>query len=611
MSLAAAAKNPPAHEPAPASAASTGNSTGTGTGTPTAPGADEVTSHTLLNCLLREVSGPEHQATVSNGKLLIRLPRAGALLGVDLRRTSLTGAHRFRGGVRRHSEDGWDPLGSDALAELISRELELRSGIGNDEFAGQVRSSRDTIGALTARRAGTTDPTDPTGTPHTHVIPGTPLVPDGPIPRYLDSERSLLFGHRFHPAPKAHSGSLADRVRFGPEGGGTVQAHLLAVRTDLVREEAVGPDALAPLDGLHPVPDGYRLLPVHPWQSALSASNPALRAALDDGRVLDLGVGGPHFTPTSSVRTLAGDGFFAKFSVDVRITNCVRKNAAYELSGAVALTRILAGPARATADRHPGFALLPEPAYRTVDLGVPTLFEGLGVIVRDAADLTKGPGTPLLAAAVADEYASSGAHVSRLVPDPTPERIAAWWEAYLRHLVPPVLTLFFEHGVVLEPHLQNVLVCVDDDGTPVRMLFRDLEGTKLLPERHSRALADLPGSVAAPIAYDAERGWNRVVYCLLVNHIGETLAALADLCPTAEPRLWALVRAVLLDHARTYGSPPPLRALLSGVPLPAKANLLTRWRLAADREAGYVPLPSPLGAAFLHGAEGAEPWAAR
>ncbi|CAM5697309.1 hypothetical protein SVIOM74S_03305 [Streptomyces violarus] len=34
---------------------------------------------------------------------------------------------------------------------------------------------------------------------------------------------------------------------------------------------------------------------------------------------------------------------------------------------------------------------------------------------------------------------------------------------------------------------------------------------------------------------------------------------------------------------------------LAGVPLPAKANLLTRWERKADRAAGYVRLPSPLG----------------
>jgi hypothetical protein len=36
------------------------------------------------------------------------------------------------------------------------------------------------------------------------------------------------------------------------------------------------------------------------------------------------------------------------------------------------------------------------------------------------------------------------------------------------------------------------------------------------------------------------------------------------------------------------------------VPLPAKANLLTRWERKADRAAGYVRLASPLAPDVLN-----------
>jgi hypothetical protein len=51
---------------------------------------------------------------------------------------------------------------------------------------------------------------------------------------------------------------------------------------------------------------------------------------------------------------------------------------------------------------------------------------------------------------------------------------------------------------------------------------------------------------------------------------------------------------VLLDHAARHGCPPRLRVLLAGAPLPAKANLLTRWKRHSDREAEYIRIPSPL-----------------
>jgi siderophore synthetase component len=177
--------------------------------------------------------------------------------------------------------------------------------------------------------------------------------------------------------------------------------------------------------------------------------------------------------------------------------------------------------------------------------------------------------------------------------------VRCWWDAYLGLLLPPVLAAYFEYGVVLEPHLQNVVVGVTADGMPAQVLFRDLEGTKLIPGRHRQALAELPDDVRGPLVYDDERGWNRVAYCLLVNHVSELLGALADLDPALEPALWGRVRDHLDAYARSAGHPFRLRVLLSGVPLPAKANLLLRWSRRADRDAGYIPLPSPLGEDFL------------
>ncbi|MFW6690615.1 IucA/IucC family protein [Streptomyces sp. MAR4 CNX-425] len=550
------------------------------------PTAAEAVAHTLLNCLLREVCGPADHATVDGGRLLLRLPRRGVLLRVGLRRTSLLGAHRFRGPVAEWRDGDWVDVDWRRLAERVQEELTARTGVRNDEFLAQVESShRGTEAALAAVRER----------------PAPPAA--GPLAAYMDSEQSLPLGHRFHPTPKARGGGAAAWAAYAPEAGVAFPLRHLAVRAHLTAEETAEPGAAAPLDRLRPVPDGYRLLPVHPWQYELLAGHPALRAALGHGDVLDLGTGGPACTPTASVRTLHTGTGFLKFSLNVRITNCVRKNSRYELAGAVALTRLLRPVLDALAARHRAAALLREPAYRTLALPGPAgapdpaLVEGFGVIVREGLSGVLRPGvTPLLAAAVADEYPTGPAHVSRLPAAARPRTALDWWSAYLQLLLPPVLTAYFDHGVVLEPHLQNVLLGVDADGMPAQVVFRDLEGTKLLPERHAAALAALPAPVAGPMTYDAARGWRRVVYCLLVNHVADLLAALADLHPHAEAALWARVRAVLLDCARDLGDPPLLRALLAGAPLPAKANLLTRWGRRADREAGYAHLPNPLAA---------------
>ncbi|MGH3168218.1 MAG: IucA/IucC family C-terminal-domain containing protein [Trebonia sp.] len=246
----------------------------------------------------------------------------------------------------------------------------------------------------------------------------------------------------------------------------------------------------------------------------------------------------------------------------------------------------------ALAVRYPGAALLAEPGYRTVAASSRGAYEGLAVIVRDGFGPHLRPGvTPLLAAALTEPGFPVIPAAER---DP-----AGWWEAYVRLLVPPVLDLLVTHGVALEPHLQNVLVGVDEAGLPAQVLFRDLEGTKLVRGQHSGPLASMPSGAAARLSYDCDQAWNRVLYCLLVNHLAEIAAALADLAPdrpeVLEARLWADLRDVLAKCAAELGWPSRLRELLRGAALPGKANLRVRWSRAADREASYVPVPSPFG----------------
>ncbi len=278
--------------------------------------------------------------------------------------------------------------------------------------------------------------------------------------------------------------------------------------------------------------------------------------------------------PTASVRTLYAPtaDLFVKTSLFVRITNCLRKNARYELTGAVGLSRLLADLPLPS-----GVALLPEPAYRTVELPGPD--EAYGVILRGGLRPHLRPGeTPLLAGALA-----AG-------PLPVQDPVG-WWRAYGTLLVPAILGLWAEHGVVHEAHLQNVIVVLDRRRWPVRMLLRDLEGVKLDTDRRADWSAGLP----APVGYSPAQAFDRVAYCLFVNHLAELAGALADAHPGVERALWAALREIVARTSARLGDPPRLRALLAGAPLPAKGNLLVRWQRAADRHAGYLPFPNPFG----------------
>ncbi|GAA2419858.1 IucA/IucC family protein [Actinomadura vinacea] len=532
--------------------------------------ADDATATALLNCLVREVCAPEQQVWADGGHLVMRLPRVGVTLRTGLARPPVGPTYRLAPPFEERRTASWIATGWERLADLVAGELELVTGQANPEFLTQVRDSRATLGALLAARGDV-------GEGAREELQGA----QGAVSCYLESEQSLLSGHRFHPSPKARQGSPAQWLPYAPEARARFLPRWLAVREELLIEEG-DPAAFARLDELGPaVPPGHRLLPAHPWQLTLLANRPVLRKAFAEGLLHDLGSAAPEVAPTSSVRTayVPAADVFCKFSLDIRITNCVRKNAWYELTGAVALNDIIQ-PIFASLE---GCTFLAEPAYRSVALADRRLHEGLGVILRQGVGGLNG--TPLLSAALADPYGST---LSRLPALATPEGALAWWDAYVQHVARPALRAYLEHGVILEAHLQNVLVAVDDEGMPVQTAFRDLEGTKLTPAWHDR-LAALPPRVREAITYDSGRAWNRVVYCLLVNHLTEIAAAVADLHPGIDEDLWPTAR----PHFSSCGDHPQLRALLAGVPFPAKANLRARWARTADRTATYVPVPNP------------------
>ncbi|MGW2779774.1 IucA/IucC family protein [Streptomyces populi] len=484
--------------------------------------ADAYAAAPLLDCLLRELAEPTGRP--------------------DVHRLRASGRELRTRGTRRpfapeaHSDGAWHRLTHRELVELAADELRLSTGVDNPRLPAEMTDSRDVVAALLRARVAAPPPEDP----------------------YLRSEQSLVMGHPYHPAPKTRGGGpAAGWLPYAPEAHTRFPLELLAVREDTVVEEG---DTRA-LDTLGRAPDGYRLLPAHPWQLALTKDSPAIRDAFADGRLLRLGPTARPLWPTAAVRTLytPEDDLFLKFSLDVRITNDIRRLWRHDLLKARATD---AATAAAFAAQDGPAAWLSDRGWRTAGFA----FEELAVLVRDGLRPHLVPGaTPLLAAALVEGF--DGSPLDRLT-DPSP-----WWAAYLRRTVPPVLEAFARHGVVVEAHLQNTLVAVDADGMPVQALFRDAEGVKLLPSVTRAA------------------GWERLVYCLVVNHLSELAALLAERFPGTDP--WPAVRRELHRCGEELDL-PETAALLSSPALPGKTNLLLRWTDADGADARYVPLPNPL-----------------
>jgi len=90
--------------------------------------------------------------------------------------------------------------------------------------------------------------------------------------------------------------------------------------------------------------------------------------------------------------------------------------------------------------------------------------------------------------------------------------------------------------------------------------------------------------------------WRRFGYYVLVNHLGQLIATLAEHGGPAEEQLWSVVAGVLADEAVRHGADraaAPLRRLLDGAGLPAKANLVSVFEGHGEQPT-WVELANPL-----------------
>ena len=582
--------------------------------------ASQRSLETLLNCYCREVAIPEGHASVgplfgqndwplalrcalATGQALhILLPRLDSRVVVAVQHDSPTGNYRYLSAIYcKTAGQAWTLLDWRALAKLVIRDLAAKTEQPfNHELMAQIEDSVHVTTAILE-------------------APWANAIPSDPLQAYLDSEQSLTYGHPFHPAPKSRQGFTAeDLLRYSPELRGGFPLHYFAVQRDAVHQQstleqqcsdivaAQAPQGLE-LDG------DYLLIPAHPWQARWLLEKPLIAEAMRDGRVRHLGAQGELYYPTSSVRTLyqPGNPYFYKFSLHVRLTNCVRKNAVYELEGALEINRIMSRVIPELCTLFPGTAIMEEPAFLSVDLKDGDaarnreITEGFGLILRrsfDANNLLPGV-VPLLAGALFGNHVLGEARLAALLRQigererMTPEAATEeWFSRYVQQVMYPVLHCYFAHGVVFEPHLQNVVIGLANDW-PAQAFLRDFEGVKLVSEHYpAETISGISQRAREALWYERESGWKRIAYCLFVNNFCEAIHQLGAGNPALQQRLWGQVRRHLQCYQAEHGSSASaqrIAAVLAGEPLPSKGNLCNRFLKQADRAAHYLPFANP------------------
>ena len=575
---------------------STGRATHPAGDPATGQAADRLATEALLRCCIREqaISAP------GPGDRNLTLDLAGQPITVPVDYWSATGIHR----LGRPATAAGVPVGPEALARLLGRST-AADPAQVDRLADRAAESATRVAAHLAHRAA-------------HPEPAATV--------FLDAEQSLLAGHPLHPTPKSrdHLGDQ-DAARYSPELRGSFPVHWFAVDSTLLAHDSAfsesAPDLVARLAGDLPdaiasqIPEGFRLVPAHPWQAGDLIRRPAVHTLVSQGSIIPLGPAGEPWFPTSSLRTVYRPDapVMLKLSLALAITNSRRENLRKELLRGVEGHRLFAGPlGERLHAAHPAFRVLSDAGYLAVD-GAPGLDVSLrhspfaaGDRVHCVAALTDLGHGPIAADGHPHRLASHLHRLAAVEGRPVHAAAADWFAAYVRVLILPLLWLDAEHGVTLEAHQQNTLIRLDEHGYPAAGWYRDNQGFYYRASAIDRleALSGRPGlgrrsETIVPDDVVSER----LLYYVGINNLLGTVGALGC-AGLAEERALLAAAADALAPLRGH---PPVDRLLGSARLRCKANLRTRAadldELVGDlaTQSVYVEIPNPLAAAARPG----------
>ena len=465
---------------------------------------------------------------------------------------------------------------------------------------------------------------------------------DGPD-LFLAAEQALLLGHPLHPTPKSREGlSETEACLYSPELRGSFPLCWLAVAPSVLATDSAwtergrrvpAPQLMARLAGAElSRPEGYVVLPLHPWQLREVRLRSDTAALFDAGLLRDLGTHGPPWHPTSSVRTVYRSAFPAmlKLSLGLRITNSRRENLRKELHRGVEVHRLLrSGLSEQWRSAHPGFDIVRDPAWLAVDTPDGNPVPGLEVMIRhnpfspsDDVSCIAGLVSPRPQTQAGGTPAGSARHYPETDPSILRSRLTTvvtrlagrtgrpceavateWFLRYLEQVVRPVLWLDAEAGIALEAHQQNTVLLLDADGWPAGGRSRDNQGYYFRESRRTELDARLPGIGEYSDTFVSDEVTDeRFAYYLAINNVFGLIGAFGSQRLADERLLLAAFRRFLGDvatgTARLRTSLPA--HLLDSPILRCKANLLTRLHGLdelvgpVDTQSVYVTIANPL-----------------
>lgn len=337
---------------------------------------------------------------------------------------------------------------------------------------------------------------------------------------FIETEQALILGHSMHPAPKSRTGFVhEDWLNFSPENKGKTQLHYWLVHQDYIAEgsatdEPISAQLKTALQWYLSESDlnllkthaEYKLLPLHPWQARYLQGKAWFERLKQTGQLIDLGLRGWQFSPTTSIRTLASFNapWMMKPSLSVMITNSIRVNLAKECHRGELTHRLWHSEfGQNILKQCPSLKAVNDPAWIALKIDDEVINESI-CIFRDqpfhpqqqvtciASLCQDHPIKPL------NRFNALFAKIAKAHPDAEVSEIASdWFNRFLEVSLQPLMYLYHRYGMAFESHQQNVLLELENH-FPKTLWLRDNQGFYYIEEFATEILQALPELTQLP-----------------------------------------------------------------------------------------------------------------
>lgn len=440
---------------------------------------------------------------------------------------------------------------------------------------------------------------------------------------FIETEQALILGHSMHPAPKSRTGFVhEDWLKFSPEHRGQTQLHYWLVHQDYIVEgcatdEAISTQLKTALQWYLSEQDlkllkthsDYKLLPLHPWQARYLQTKPWFERLKQTGQLIDVGLRGWQFSPTTSIRTLASFNapWMVKPSLSIMITNSIRINLAKECHRGELTHRLWhSALGEQILEQCPSLKAVNDPAWMALKIEDEVLNESI-CIFRDQPFHPQQQVSCI--ASLCQDHPEKNLNrfnvlfskIAKATQSQDFSAIAAdWFARFLEVSLEPMMYLYHRYGMAFESHQQNVLLEMEDH-YPKTLWLRDNQGFYYIEELATEVLSAFPELKDKACAVGPQEFVDeRFSYYFFGNTLFGIINAIGATGHISEDALLAQLRAYLLDLNQQYPESTLLNSLLFKPNLPYKGNLLTRLHeldeliAPVEHQSVYVQLQNPL-----------------